>query len=137
MGFFSRHAGSMTPSRMCRIIGDHCKVLKRDGNVLEFEFQGVCLILVYDENADRMRVISPICDQGECGPGAVEKAMEANFHTALDARYALSKGVVWSAFIHPLSSLDEDLLVSAIQQVAVAKATFGDEYTSGKWAFGG
>ena len=104
---------------------------------MEFEFEGIGLALVYDENANRMRVISPICDQGECAADAVEKAMEANFHTALDARYALSRGVVWSAFIHPLSSLDEELLVSAIQQVATAKTTFGDDYSSGQWAFNG
>ncbi len=31
--------------------------------------------------------------------------MIANFHTALDARYAISDGVIYAAFIHPLSSL--------------------------------
>ena len=137
MGFFSKRPEAMTSSEMVRIIGEHCENLKRNGNVVEFEFEGIGLALVYDENANRMRVISPICDQRECAPDAVEKAMEANFHVALDARYALSRGVVWSAFIHPLSSLDEELLVSAIQQVATANTTFGDDYSSGQWAFNG
>lgn len=66
----------------------------------------------------------------------MDRAMEANFHTALDARYATTHGQMWSVFIHPLASLDDDLFRSAIHQVAVAKMTFGDTYTSGVMQFG-
>ncbi len=40
--------------------------------------------------------------------------MQANFDTALDARYAIAKGALWSTFIHPLS----DLLISFRQTIS-------------------
>ena len=136
MGFFSTY-DKMTPEKMIGIIGKHYQITERNGNVIEFDVQGMNLILVFDEHADRMRIICPICNRSDCEDDAIEKAMEANFHSALDARYGLSKGVVWSAFIHPMSSLTQELLISGIQQVAVAKATFGSEFTSGFLEFGG
>ena len=135
MVFFGK-SDKMTPQRIISIIGDRCEITQRDGNVVQFDLQGLDLTLVYDEHADRMRIISPICQRTECDAGTIDKAMEANFHSALDARYGVSNGVVWSAFIHPMSSLTEELLKSAIQQVAVARATFGDEFTSGLLKFG-
>jgi len=38
--------------------------------------------------------------------------MQANFDSALDARYAIAKGKLWSAFIHPLSELNEEQFFS-------------------------
>ena len=121
---------------MVQTIGEYCTIKKQEANFLEFDVQGMDLILLFDEAADRMRIISPICNESDCDSEIIHKAMKANFHSALDARYAISDEVVWAAFIHPLSSLNEELLLSAIQQVAIAKATFGDEFTSGLLQFG-
>ena len=129
--------GPMTPARMMRIIAEECEELKEDKNVVEFTFRGVQLVLVYDVNADRMRIISVVCDVENLKPGEMEKAMEANFHSALDARYGISSDTVWAAFIHSLSEMTERLLRSAIRQVAMAKVTFGEEYSSGELYFGG
>ncbi|MEM7595784.1 MAG: hypothetical protein AAF383_30500, partial [Cyanobacteria bacterium P01_A01_bin.83] len=63
------------------------------------------------------------------------KMMVANFHTALDARYAISNGVVVTTFIHPLSSLQERDLLSALNQVSSLAETFGTSYTSGEVLF--
>ena len=127
----------MTPEKMLRIIADECEDVKEDKNVVEFTFRGVQLVLVYDVNADRMRIISVVCDVENLKPGELEKAMQANFHSALDARYAFSNETVWAAFIHPLSEMTERFLRSAIRQVAMAKVTFGEEYSSGELYFGG
>ncbi|MEE8126039.1 MAG: hypothetical protein V3T42_09525, partial [Nitrospirales bacterium] len=54
-----------------------------------------------------------------------------------DARYAVSQGILYSAFIHPLSTLDEGMLKSAMDQVANLALSFGSEYTSGSLVFGG
>ena len=129
--------GPMTPERMMRIIVDECDEVKEDKNVVEFTFRGVQLVLVYDVNADRMRIISVVCDVENLKPDELQKAMEANFHSALDARYAISNDTVWAAFIHPLEEMTERLLRSAIRQVAMAKVTFGEEYSSGELYFGG
>ena len=128
----------MTPTRMLEIVRQEAtEVHAHGGNVVEFTFDNVSITLIYDENADRMRLVSAICKESELAEGQLEKAMQANFHSALDARYCISNDVVWSAFIHPLSDLSSQLLRSAIRQVAIAKLSFGDQYTSGFLRFGG
>ena len=93
------------------------------------------LMIVYDENADRMRIISPIADLKDISTEQLKLALEANFHTNLDSRYAISDGIVWSVFIHPLSDLSEELFISAINQTYNATMTFGNEYSSGYMSF--
>jgi hypothetical protein len=62
--------------------------------------------------------------------------MESNFHKALDARYAESNDILYSAFIHPLSALSETELIKALDQVATLALTFGTSYTSGELTYG-
>ena len=50
---------------------------------------------------------------------------------------AISEGMLYSAYIHPLSPLTDDEVLSAIAQVAKANITFGTEYSSGALVFGG
>ncbi|HAA17563.1 MAG TPA: hypothetical protein DCP28_01850 [Cytophagales bacterium] len=127
----------MTSERMLKIIDALVPELQQQGNAVFFEYEEVPMMLVYDESADRMRIVSPIIEVSRLEEGMLEKAMQANFHQALDARYAISEGLVWSAFIHPLSDLSSELLRSGIHQVAVAHVTFGGQYTSGALVFGG
>ena len=107
------------------------------GSLIELSYDGIAMVVVFDEHADRMRVMSPIVHVDELQDEQLLSAMEANFHQALDARYAIGDEVVWSAFIHPLRDLTADLLKSALTQVATARRTFGTEYTSGHLTFGG
>ena len=62
--------------------------------------------------------------------------MVSNFHLALDARYAIAKGVLYAAYIHPLKELTEQQLQSAVIQVSTLRLTFGTTYTSGALTFG-
>ena len=62
--------------------------------------------------------------------------MEANFATALDARYAVFEGIVWAVFGHPLDSLRERDLVSRLQQVVSLVKTAGTTYLSSDLKFG-
>ena len=63
--------------------------------------------------------------------------MQANFDTALDARYAIAKDTLWSAFIHPLHSLDDEAFLLGLGQVVNLVNTFGSSYTSGLLIFRG
>ncbi|NJL83304.1 MAG: hypothetical protein HC890_10765, partial [Chloroflexaceae bacterium] len=54
----------------------------------------------------------------------------------LDARYAVSNGVVFAAFVHPLSTLDERDFLSALRQVSQLVRNFGTSYSSGALSFG-
>lgn len=103
---------------------------------LRFSYGGVTLACVSDVRHDRMRLIAPIASTDELTPEHWRRMLDANFHTALDARYATSDGIVYAAFIHPLSPLTEEQLNSAIHQVATLAKTFGSSYTSGTLSYG-
>ena len=74
-------------------------------NVVEFEYDDIRIACVSDATHDRMRLISPIAKLDSLQPAHLEVLLVANFHTTLDARYALSEGVIYAAFLHPLSTL--------------------------------
>ena len=65
------------------------------------------------------------------------RLMQANFDSALDARYCIANGIIWSAFIHPLSILSDEELLSGLAQAITAAASFGSTYSSGALIFKG
>ena len=95
-----------------------------------FKVGDMWMMCVTDANHNRMRIITPIIDIDEMNDGELEKCMEANFHSALDVKYCISDGVLWSAFIHPMKELSPKQVEDAIKQVYTASATFGTIYTS-------
>jgi len=101
----------------------------------EFIINSVIFICLTDEFHNRMRIISPIAKVGDISKEQIQKCMEANFHTALDIRYAFSDGIVWAAFIHPLKELTDEQIRSAVEQVYSGVKTFGTYYSSGSLSF--
>ncbi|MEM7524503.1 MAG: hypothetical protein AAF360_12240, partial [Pseudomonadota bacterium] len=65
------------------------------------------------------------------------RLMQANFDTALDARYAVAQGRLWSVYIHPLSALGKDEFISGLGQTVNLARTYGSLYTGGALTFGG
>jgi hypothetical protein len=63
--------------------------------------------------------------------------MQANFDTALDARYAVAQGRLWGVFLHPLSPLERDQLLSGLAQTVNVALTYGESYSGGASVFGG
>ena len=127
----------MTPDLMIQTINQVSDHVQVNGNMVQFVFYNVTIVLIFDANADRMRLIAPIIEVDKLEENMLMQAMEANFHSALDARYAISNGMVWSAFVHPMSELSDAFFRIAINQVAVAHLTFGEQYTSSALVFGG
>ena len=74
--------------------------------------------------------MSPIIEQKKLAYTDMLKLMEANFHSALDVKYAISDDILWSVFIHPLKELNKDEVLSAINQVYEAAVTYGTTYNS-------
>lgn len=103
---------------------------------LQFHFAAVSIACISDTNYDRMRLIAAIGRADELTAKQTRSILDANFHSALDARYATSDGIVYAAFIHPLSALTEQELESALHQVANLAKTFGTTYTSGLLEYG-
>ncbi len=62
--------------------------------------------------------------------------LEANFDRALDAKYSLYQGLLWSSFTHPLQELTVEQLKDAIKQVATLADRYGDTYSSTDLVFG-
>ncbi|ABD53634.1 hypothetical protein [Jannaschia sp. CCS1] len=93
--------------------------------------------VVVDPRANRMRVLVPISSSDALSEEDLMRLMQANFDTALDARYAVAHGRLWSTFIHPLAELQPDQLISGLAQTVTLAQTYGDTYTSGAIMFGG
>jgi len=104
-----------------------------------FRFDGMEAFCQCQQNVDRMRIVAPVCTVQELGveaPLYFKTMLEANYHSALDPRYALEQGIVMSAFLHPLRPLTEDQFQSALQQVIEMVRTFGDSFSSSGIVFG-
>ena len=101
----------------------------------QFVIDSTYFVCLTDEVHNRMRIISPIVEVGDLQDDQMERCMEANFHTALDVRYSISDGIVWSAFIHPLKELTEEQVISGLSQVYSCVRTFGSTYSSGTLNF--
>ena len=107
-----------------------------EGGGWHFVVEGVRMACMTDTHYDRMRIVAPIVELRSINTEHLYAMLEANYHTALDVRYAISEAVVMAAFIHPLSPLDDAQLRSAIRQVASAVTSFGRNYSSGELVFG-
>jgi len=102
---------------------------------LHIEDQEVTVIT--DEKADRMRILVPVTKVELLKENELTRLMQSNFDSALDARYAIAKGIVWAAFIHPLSSLTDHEFISGLGQTVNLLITFRKSYSSGALVFRG
>lgn len=105
-------------------------------NGAQFTVGRIPVVLIYDLGADRMRIMSPVAEGDTLGEEELLRIMRANFESALDARYALANGYLWSTFIHPLSPLDGAEFASGLGQVVNLVLTYGSSYNSGAVTFG-
>ncbi len=95
------------------------------------------MYVITDEANDRMRIITPIVETADLEKEVLSVCLEANYHSVLDAKYAISDGILFSVFIHPLSPLTEEQVASAVSQVYYAAMTFGTTFSSTSLIFGG
>lgn len=132
-----RFQGEMTPQRLGELVQRVDPEAEKMGNGYLFKVQERDLRIVYDENADRMRIITPIIPANDLPDGLLLRLLQANFDSALDSRYSIGSGLIWSSFVHRLSSLTDEDFISGIAQTAVAAETFGTSFSSGAFVFGG
>lgn len=127
----------MTNKKMEEIIKKEVDNLEGETGNWTMEYGNTPLIIITHEAANRMRIFAPVIAQKDMKPGAMEKLLEANFHSALDAKYCLYEGVVVSIFTHPLKELTEQQFIDAMRQVVNLAATYGTTYSSTDLIFGG
>ena len=100
-----------------------------------FSAGGVSVMVLADRAADRMRIMTPVARVADFEDGEFERLMEANYDHALDARYAINEGVLWSAFIHPMSSLSHEQFDDGLIQVVRLLDNYGTTYSSSDMVF--
>ncbi len=129
--------GTMTLDHMDEIVRRLDKEAVREANGWKFKIAEVAVMIVADEKHNRMRILVPIRKVDGLDAGELMRLMQADFDSALDARYAVAHEILWSAFIHPLSALHDEQFISAIGQTVNLALTYGSSYTSGELVFGG
>ena len=106
-------------------------------NAMALTIEDIPVIVVHDASNDRMRAMTAIRSAANIPADELMRMMQANFDAALDARYAVAQGRLWSVFIHPLGDLRKDEFLSGLGQVVNLALTYGSTYTSGALTFGG
>mmetsp|Transcript_28501 Transcript_28501/g.53463 ORF Transcript_28501/g.53463 Transcript_28501/m.53463 type:complete len:181 (-) Transcript_28501:919-1461(-) len=128
---------AMTMLRMAQIIRAVDPEARALGNMIELVIDDIPLVVIADPVANRMRAMVPIRSAEGLSSAELMRLMQANFDTALDARYAVAQGRLWGVFIHPLRSLEKDQLLSALVQTINVARTYGQSYSGGATVFGG
>ncbi len=137
VSFNQVNAQNMNPEKLEDIIRKNADTVITNGNSIQFLYQDIPVFCIYDVNANRMRIISPIVETTKIEEEQLLNMLVANFHSALDVKYALSDEIIWSVFIHPLKELSEHQVADAISQVYSASQTFGSTYSSTDLIFPG
>lgn len=110
---------------------------QRQANNWQFSIDDKQILVVTDAANNRMRILTPIAMAGALPEEALMRLLQANFDTALDARYAIAQELVWGTFIHPLESLTTREFASGVLQTKSLADTFGTTFSSGVLSYGG
>lgn len=127
----------MTNEKMSKILLREAEEVEGDLGRWQFKFNNLQLYILTDENANRMRVMTPIVEEKALEKDQYKAMLEANFDRALDAKYSIYQDVVWSVYTHPLGELTVEQFKDALNQVARLSQNFGGSYTSTDWTFQG
>lgn len=129
--------GPMTNARLAELFRRVDQNTTGEAGHWEFAVEGHPVLVITDEHADRMRILAPITTATGLDQALLLRLMQANFDSALDGRYAIARGIVWGAFIHPLGPLTDAEFLSGIGQVVNLAVTYGTTYSSGELIFRG
>jgi len=127
----------MSIARLDTLIRRAGEDVQRAGTRWLFTLSGTQVHVVSDPRADRMRIVVPVREVSDLGARELYRMLQADFESALDARYAIAQEMVWSVFIHPLRTLDDSEFLSGLGQTVNLAKTYGKEYSSGALSFGG
>ncbi len=133
--FFAK--AQMTNDRLEEILTQEVDSITGYSGRWQMKLKDLPMIVLTDATNDRMRIIAPIIETSRLDEELLLDCLTANFHSALDVKYAISDGILWSVFIHPLSPLNKEQVQSAVEQVFLAAATFGTSFSSTPLLFGG
>ena len=126
---------AMTSGQLVRLLSKLVGKVEGEEGAWKLVYKDIPMVVVTSAKHDRMRIVSPIREGGTIEATQLSTLLEANFDRALDGRYALYRGNLWSVYLHPLSPLTEKELASALDQVANLVKTYGSTYSSSHLQF--
>ena len=126
----------MTLDRMGQIVEALDPQVAVSDAAFSFTIDDIPVLIVMDVRANRMRAMVPIRSAETMTAEELQRVMQANFDSALDARYAIAQGRLWGVYLHPFKELERDQLISGIAQTVNVAKTYGALYTSGAGQFG-
>lgn len=129
--------GPMSNVRLEALITQVSSEIKGQLGYWQFSISGRDMLVITDAAHNRMRIMSPVIAQSGLDAAELAKLLEANFASALDAKYALRDGLLWSVFTHPLGELTDEQFLDCTAQVANLANNFGGSYASSNLTFGG
>jgi len=133
--FFAQ--AQMTNQKLKNILTQEVDNIEGFSGRWQLKLKELPMMVLTDSINDRMRIIAPIIEVSKLDEELLLDCLTANFHSALDVKYAISDNILWSVYVHPLSPLTEKEVRSAVQQVYLAVATFGTSFSSTPLLFGG
>lgn len=127
-------AAGMTAERLAEVLREHDIDIQGKPLSLQFLHKGMQVFLLADPQHNRMRLLSPLArlDMLRRDPDfneveLLQKMLKANYLATGDVRLCVNRHIIWAAFLHPLDSLTERDLMSALDQLAeTARKTRGD-----------
>jgi hypothetical protein len=130
-------AAQMNNAKLLKIIEREAEDIGGETGAWHLYLKDRVLLILTDEENNRMRIFTPIVEERVIGADDMHKMLEANFESALDAKYCIYEGFVISSFTHPFKELSEAQLIDAMHQVIRLAETYGSTYSSTELHFGG
>jgi len=132
-----RVAAAMSLERLDALVRKIAPGATREGPGWRLLIDEKVVRVIADARYDRIRVMVPVAPIAEVSEAMLRRCMEANFSAARDARYALAQDRLWSTFLHPLTSLDEALFLSALGQTVTLARTYGSSFRASELVYEG
>jgi len=127
---------SMDNPKLKQILNSNSEEIWGEEGSWQFFYGERLLFIVTDEVKNRMRIFTPIIEEKDMENGDIRQMLEANFHSALDAKYCTYEGFVISVYNHPLEELSEQQLIDAMRQVVTLADNYGSSFSSTNVIFG-
>ncbi len=133
----SAEDGGMTLERLTEIVLAIDEKAEVRGRAMRLTIAEVGVTIITDPKNNRMRAFVAIQSLDGVNQQLLYRMLQANFDSALDARYAIAKEHILSVFVHPLKELKKDQFIEGLGQVVNLVKTYGTAFTSGGMTFGG
>jgi hypothetical protein len=121
----------MTLEQINLVLRSRYADLRKNGEARwQVTINGFKLMVAADRESDRVRIMIPVAQVDQPDSAVFRRLLEANFSSALDARYAIHGDILWAVYVAPMAALPEHLLDAALNQVLELARTTGTSYTA-------